>query len=132
MIHFRGDCYFDHAISEQIFIVHKYYIDFDIDPADIDYFLDISFDRVSTGKNYCCYLVAVYPGFGYHYNFDQVQEHRAQWDPGLKEGGGMLGPLPNQPTYTGVELWIPKNHMISTPISSRKWVRRRRKDTCAR
>lgn len=45
---------------------HRYYLDFDQDPANNDHFLDHSFDHVSVG------------------DFDQVQEYRAQWDPGRR------------------------------------------------
>ena len=88
---FTGDCYLDHAISEKNSVDHKYCIGFDVDPTDNDYFLDICFDRVSIGNKYCYHLVAVYPVFGYHCNFGQVQEHRAQWDP----GGHRLGVKPS-------------------------------------
>lgn len=105
----------DHSIStslDGVSIDHDYYylVEVDQDPAGSGYFLGISFDRVCIGNNYCFYLVEVSPRFGSHRDFDQVQEHRAQWDPGghrlgvkpsFKEGG-MLGSSPNM--YSGLSL----------------------------
>ena len=59
--------------------------------VDHKYFVGISFDRVSLDNNYCFYLLGVCPGFAYHRDFNNVQEHRAQWDP----GGRRLGVKPS-------------------------------------